>query len=364
MRRFRFARRVAGVGGLTCIAALMLAAPCAAYTPPETNPRIVLSTPNGPILIALAPENAPKHVEQFLGALAAGDFNGSIVTRVEPEFYMQLVAKAGSAQLAGLAIEQDKVGNVRGAFSVYDGGEPGDAPTFVIALVTSPQLDADYTPIGFVEAGMGVVQAISDTPTVGDHQPYEPIRISEIHIADLQEKTLLRQADQSAPVVDEGTSLLAGIFIIACAAFLAALISSYHDRLGTQRVMSLMLMVALLAFFAVWVSFAGTEAGSGLFGVALFGGAIAMFRLMGGFERPATSAPGHERLGEVAQPRQLADRKLHAEHGVDQSDGDLEVGLDQRDASPRSPQRHNADPCRPILGADGRARPRWCHRVK
>jgi peptidylprolyl isomerase len=327
MKRRRFATRLAGIGGLACLGLLMFASPCAAYTPPETNPRIVLSTPHGPILIALAPENAPKHVEQFLLALAAGDFNGTVVTRVEPQYYVQMAGRPGTAQLAGLPVEREKVGNLRGAFSVYDSGQPGDIPTLVIVLVSSPQLDPDYTSIGFVEAGFSVVKGIAEAPTVGDRQPAEPITISEIHLASLQERAVLRQAEVNA-VSNEGTSLLAAIFIVACAAFMAAVISSFQDRLGRQRSMSLALMVGLLAFFGVWVALAGTKEGSGLIGAALFGGAIAMFRLMGRFERPAPS-----KLGLVAEPRQLADGELHVEPWIDQPQSDLEVVLGQRDAA-------------------------------
>ena len=327
MKRARFAGRLVGIGGLACLGVLMFASPCAAYTPPETNPRIVLSTPHGPILIALAPENAPQHVEQFLLALAAGDFDGTVVTRVEPKYYVQMAGTSGTAQLSGLPVEREKVGNLRGALSVYDSGQPGDVPTIVIVLVTSPQLDPDYTSIGFVEAGFSVVKAIADTPTVGDRQPAEPITISEIHLATPQERAVLRQAEVAA-AENDGTSLLAAIFIIACAAFVAAVISSFQDSLGKQRTTSLALMVALLAFFGVWVALAGTKAGSGLVGVALFGGAIAMFRLMGRFERPTPSA-----LGLAAEPGRLADGELHAEPRIDQPHSDLEVVLGQRHAA-------------------------------
>lgn len=329
MKHQRFLARLTGIGGLTCLGALMVASPCAAYTPPETNPRIVLSTPQGPILIALVPENAPNHVEQFLLAVADGDFNGTVVTRVEPQYYVQMAGKAGTAQLSGLPVEREKVGNLRGALSVYDSGQPGDSPTIVIVLTSSPQLDPDYTSIGFVEAGFAAVREITNTPTVGDHQPVEPITISEIHVASPQERVVLRQAEVTA-ADDGGASMLAAIFIVACAAFAAAVISSFQDRLGKQRTMSLALMVALLAFFGVWVALAGTKAGSGLMGVALFGGAIAMFRLMGRFERPAPS-----KLGPVAEPRQLADGELHPEPGIDQPQSDLEVVLGQRNAAAR-----------------------------
>jgi cyclophilin family peptidyl-prolyl cis-trans isomerase len=287
----------------------------------------VLSTPQGQILIALVPENAPRHVAQLLDAIAAGDFNGSTVARVAPKFYVQIVGKLGTAQLSGLPIEHLRVGNIHGALSVYDSGKPGEIPTLMIVLVNSTQLDTDYTTIGFVEAGIGVAAAIADTPTVGDHQPSQAITISEIHVAAPQERTLLRQAEVTAND-NGGTSQLAAIFIIACAAFVAAMISAFHDRLSKPRMTSLALLVALLAFFAVWVALGGTEQGSGLVGVVLFGGAIAIFRLMGRFERPAQNPE----LGRVAEPRQLADGELNPERRIDQPQGDLEVVLSEGDA--------------------------------
>lgn len=291
---------------LACIGVLAVAAPCSAYTPPETDPRIVMTTSQGQILIALAPENAPKHVAEFLTALTAGDFAGSQVARVEPQFYVQIVGKLGTAQLAGLPIERVKVGNLHGAFSVYDSGKPGDIPTLTFVLVSSPQLDTDYTSIGFVESGTGILQKMAETPTIGDHQPTQAITISEIHIATPQERSLLREAEKSATSQDASTSQLAAIFIIACAAFVAAMISAFHDRLTKQRMTSLALLVALLSFFAVWVALGGTNQGSGLAGVALFCGAIAIFRLMGRFERPAQVGEQPPPAASAAAPDELA----------------------------------------------------------
>ncbi|MEO8264003.1 MAG: peptidylprolyl isomerase [Ilumatobacteraceae bacterium] len=319
--------------GLACVGALMFAAPCLAYAPPETDPRIVVTTPQGKILVALAPENAPDHVQQFLVAVDAGDFNAVNVSRVAPKFYVQAVGRRGSAQLAGQPTERLKAGNLRGALSVYDSGTAGDVPTLMFVLTRSPQLDTDYTSIGFVEAGMSILEAMADAPTVGDHQPAEAITITEIHFASFAERASLRQAEVDAASQDNGTSLLAGVFIIACAAFLAALISAFHDRLGRQRSTSLALLVALLSFFAIWVSLGGTEQGSGLVGVALFVGAIATFRLMGRFERPAPRQKTGEQSGGGPQPREFADGELHAECGVDQAERELETILRQGDAA-------------------------------
>jgi peptidyl-prolyl cis-trans isomerase A (cyclophilin A) len=311
---------------------LALATPCSAYTPPETDPRIVITTSQGTILVALAPENAPKHVEEFMKALAGGDFKGAGVARVSPKFYVQLVGKLSDAQLAGLPVERLKVGNLHRAMSIYDSGDAGQIPTLMFVLVTSPQLDADYTSIGFVEAGMSVLEKIAAIPTTGDHQPTTAVTISEIHYATPQERALLRQAEQT-PAPDKGTALLAAVFILAFAAFVAAGISAFRDRLDRQWVKSLWLMVALLSFFAVWVGIGGSTHSPGLVGVALFGGAIAMFRLMGKFERPAPVAE----LSRLAEPTPLADGEPHVESGIDQSQGHLEVVLSQGDTATGRP---------------------------
>ena len=198
-------------------------------------------------------------MKQFLAAMHAGNFAGAAVTRISPNFYVQLVGASGSAQLAGQPVEQEKVGNVHGALSVYDSGQPGDAPTLMLVLVSSPQLNSDYTPIGFVEAGMDIVRSIANSGTIGgDHHPAEAIYVTEVHLASEQERLVLRSAEAAAES-DDGTALLAAIFTVACAAFVAAVISAFHDRLGKQRVKSLSLLVALLTFFAVWVA-PGTEA--------------------------------------------------------------------------------------------------------
>jgi cyclophilin family peptidyl-prolyl cis-trans isomerase len=315
--------------GLTCMGVMMFATPCSAYTPPETDPRIVIETSHGKILVALAPENAPQHVKEFLTALGDGDFVGANFVRVETQYYAQIVGKLGTAQLAALPVEHEKVGNVRGALSVYDSGKAGDVPTLIFLIEKSPQLDPDYTSIGFVEAGMSVVKAISDTPTVGDHKPAEPITILEVHAATPKERALLRQAEVTTGSNDEATSLLAAVFIVACAAFVAAIISAFYERIGKQRAKSLALIVALLTFFAIWVAIGGTSHGHGLVGVVLFGGAIATFRLMGRFERPIQSGDS----GRLAQPRQLADGELNAEAGIDQPQGELEVFLGEGDAT-------------------------------
>ena len=322
-------KRVLVAIGLTCLGVMMFATPCSAYTPPETDPRIVISTSQGKILVALAPENAPQHVKEFLTALGADDFAGTNFVRVETEYYAQIVGRLGTAQLAALPVEHEKVGNVRGALSVYDSGKAGDAPTLIFLIEKSPRLDRDYTSIGFVEAGMSVVKSIADTPTIGDHQPAKPITILEVHMATPKERALLRQAEVTTGSNDEATSLLAAIFIVACAAFVAAIISAFYERLGKQRAKSLALIVALLTFFGIWVAVGGTSHGHGLVGVLLFGGAIATFRLMGRFERPM-QVPGS---GRVTQPRQLADGELNPEAGIDQPQGELEVVLGEGDAT-------------------------------
>ncbi|MEY2553763.1 MAG: peptidyl-prolyl cis-trans isomerase [Ilumatobacteraceae bacterium] len=320
-------RRALLAAALVCVGVLALASPASAYTPPETDPRIVITTSQGTILVALAPENAPKHVAEFLAALTSHDFDGAAVARVAPTYYVQLVGKLGTAQLAGLPVERVKVGNLHGAMSIYDNGQAGQVPTLMFVLVTSPQLDPDYTSIGFVEAGMSLLTKIAEIPTTGDHQPTQAVTITGIHFATPQERAELRQAEQT-PKPDAGTALLAAVFILAFAAFVAAGISAFRDRLSKHWIKSLWLMVALLCFFAVWVGIGASTHGSGLVGVVLFGGAIAMFRLMGRFERPAQIL----QVQPVAESAPHPDGEPHGtDNGIDHTERNVAVVVGQGD---------------------------------
>ena len=53
------------------------------------KPRVKLTTNYGAIVIELYPEQAPKTVENFLGYVRAGHYDGTIFHRVIPEFMIQ-----------------------------------------------------------------------------------------------------------------------------------------------------------------------------------------------------------------------------------------------------------------------------------
>ena len=161
--------------GLGCLLGLLFAAPAIAYTPPETNPRIVVTTSRRDrSLSRLLRRTHPEHVEQFLLALAARRFRrrerGAGRTAL-------LCADSSEARVArslsGLAGRtRRRSATWASALSVYDSGEPGDVRNAQSSCSSrAPQLDSDYTSIGFVEAGMSVLEEIAATPTFGDHVP-------------------------------------------------------------------------------------------------------------------------------------------------------------------------------------------------
>src|SRR5215203_7429469 len=53
------------------------------------NPRVLLDTTKGPIVIELYADKAPKTVKNFLDYVKAGQYNGTIFHRVIPGFMVQ-----------------------------------------------------------------------------------------------------------------------------------------------------------------------------------------------------------------------------------------------------------------------------------
>ena len=137
---------------------------------------------------------------------------------------------------------------------------------------------------------MDVLQAIAATPTTGDHVPTNPSRSWRFTSHLRTERAQLRQAEVTT-TDDDGTSaarrglhprlrsLSRGRIVSASA------IASARSGSSPSPWSSL-----LLTFFVLWVALGGGGNGSGSVGVALFAGAVAMFWLMGRFERPTRRA--------------------------------------------------------------------------
>ena len=80
---------------LACLACLLAivgsaaAAPPAKAPEPAGNPRVLLETSKGNIVVELYADKAPKSAENFLQYVKSGFYNGTIFHRVIPDFMVQ-----------------------------------------------------------------------------------------------------------------------------------------------------------------------------------------------------------------------------------------------------------------------------------
>ncbi len=166
------------------------------------NPAIVLETSEGSITIELDPAKAPKTVENFLGYVDAGHYDGTIFHRVISNFMIQgggmdaqMSEKGTRAPIENEAANGLK--NERGAIAMARTSDPHSATAqfFINTVETNSFLDHTgktgngwgYCVFGRVTDGMEVVDKIRNVPTGnrGMHQdvPLEPIVIQKANRA-------------------------------------------------------------------------------------------------------------------------------------------------------------------------------------
>jgi cyclophilin family peptidyl-prolyl cis-trans isomerase len=161
------------------------------------NPRVLMKTSMGDIVIELFPKEAPKTVENFLQYVRDGFYDGTIFHRVIPGFVIQgggFTAEMQRKETRPPIVNEADNGlrNLRGTLSMARTREINSATSqFFINLVDNRALDhRDNTPAGFgyavfgkVVKGMDVVDAIAkvETHTVGpyDNVPVEPVVIEK-----------------------------------------------------------------------------------------------------------------------------------------------------------------------------------------
>lgn len=144
-------------------------------------PRVALHTSMGEIVIELAPDKAPKTVDNFLGYVREGFYNGTILHRVIDNLLIQGGAYTVDLQTkpthAPIALESNNgLSNLRGTIAAARAPSTADSATaqFFINVVDNPRLDyssddSDFTKgfavFGKVVSGMDVVDRIRLVPT-------------------------------------------------------------------------------------------------------------------------------------------------------------------------------------------------------
>lgn len=180
------------VAATTCVVAFT----AAAQAPP---PRVALETSEGTIVVELAPQAAPKTVENFLSYVKSGHYNGTVFHRVIPTFMVQgggFTADMKEKSTRGMIPLESQNGlkNARGTIAMARRGDPNSASAqFFINVVDNARLDYPnpdgngYAVFGKVIEGMDVVDKIRAAPTGSrggfENVPVAPITLKTARIA-------------------------------------------------------------------------------------------------------------------------------------------------------------------------------------
>ena len=181
------------------------------------GPVAVLETTKGTVKIQLFPAQAPKTIENFVGLIEKGYYDGIIFHRVISDFIIQggdpTGTGMGGESLWGDSFEDefsDEVFNLRGALSMANAGPNTNGSQFFIVQASrvpanmlrqlkglvpdevvsaygeqggTPWLDKRHTVFGHVIEGMDVVDDMAKVRVNYADKPLEDIKIIKATIA-------------------------------------------------------------------------------------------------------------------------------------------------------------------------------------
>lgn len=191
---------------------LSVSAGCGAAEPPRqpvstapaagepANPRVLIETSKGRVVVELFPALAPRSVANFLTYVNREFYNGTVFHRVIPGFMAQgggfgldLQKKPTSPAIANEA--DNRLRNLRGTLAMARTNDPNSATSqFFINVVDNFMLDHrgktpagwGYAVFGEVVEGMDVVDAIVSVPrgNLGGMQdvPREPVVMTRVTV--------------------------------------------------------------------------------------------------------------------------------------------------------------------------------------
>ena len=153
----------------------------------------------GEITAELYPEKAPATVENFLGLVKEGFFEGLIFHRVIKGFmiqgggftaeFQQKKADAIKGEFIANGFMSNDLRHKRGVLSMARTSDPDSASSqFFIMHQDAPHLDAQYAGFGMVTDGIDVVDKIANSKTGSmgwfDDVPKVPVVIEKVEIVE------------------------------------------------------------------------------------------------------------------------------------------------------------------------------------
>jgi len=187
-----------------CLGLCLLALTCAPSGAAGPKPVVVLDTSLGQVWLMLEPEAAPATVENFLGYVQSGFYDGTVFHRVIRGFMAQgggfdmaMVRRDTNAPVKNEAY--NGLGNERGTIAMARTQDPHSATSqFFINYKDNAFLDYKsktsqgwgYCVFGKVVRGMDVVDSMAEVPTTSKGMmqdvPSTPIIIKRAYVHDGQ----------------------------------------------------------------------------------------------------------------------------------------------------------------------------------
>lgn len=160
--------------------------PRPAFSPPAAAggsvfPRVVLQTARGEIEVELFPDKAPLAVENFLGLVRKGYYDGVVFHRVVPDFMIQGGDPSGfgwgGKSIWGKTFKDEFSPDLRfdkaGLLAMANSGPDTNGSQFFITVAPTPHLNDRHTIFGRVVGGYDVVEKLSRVPTGRLNRPLE-----------------------------------------------------------------------------------------------------------------------------------------------------------------------------------------------
>ncbi len=147
--------------------------------------------------LVLDADAAPQTVENFVGLVEDGFYDGLTFHRVIPGFMIQGGCPEGTGMGGpGWQIKGEFAANgwnnpirhTRGVISMARAMDPDSAGSqFFIMHEDAPHLDGQYAAFGRVVRGMEVVDEIAETPTDRRDKPLTPVVMARVEVVDDEE---------------------------------------------------------------------------------------------------------------------------------------------------------------------------------
>lgn len=149
------------------------------------NPRAIIETTKGRIVIELYTDKAPKTTANFIQLAKQGFYKGILFHRVIPGFMIQTGDPTGTGRGGpGYTFEDEFAPDLKhdspGMVSMANAGPNTNGSQFFITLAPTPWLNGKHAIFGKVVEGQSVVEQIAAAARDPSDRPLVEIRMNQV----------------------------------------------------------------------------------------------------------------------------------------------------------------------------------------